>query len=323
MRVVLIAEEAAGSRVLKLLDRTPSVTIEAVFASPDRSESGSVWATADRMGCPLLPAKRVKSADAAEELADRNVDLVLNIHSLYVVHPSLLDLPAWGAYNLHPGPLPEMAGLNVPSWAILLGHEQHGVTLHRMTGDVDEGAVAFEHRFPVAPNATGLTVSVECARRGLKLVERLLETVKRGEPIPARRQDLSRQRYFGRHPPDGGSIDFDRPAKDVAAHVRAADYRPFVSPWGHPRVKSEATEIGLVRASVFGDSARDSAPPGTVRVNDEEVRVACGHGWITLSEILVVDEVRPPATVLRDGDVLTPPTTTRSTQATEERIEWD
>jgi methionyl-tRNA formyltransferase len=305
MRVVLIAEEAAGCRVLKLLDRTACVTIEAVFASPDRSEVGSVWATADRMGCPLLPAKRVKSAEAAEELADKAIDLVLNIHSLYVVHPNLLEVPRWGAYNLHPGPLPEMAGLNVPSWAILLGHDRHGVTLHRMTAGVDEGAVAFEHRFPVASNATGLTVSVECARRGLTLVERLLETVERGHPIPARPQDLSRQRYFDRHPPDGGSIDFDRPARDVAAHVRAADYRPFTSPWGHPKVASEATEIGLVRASAVGVSAGDPAPPGTVRVSDE-VRVACGDGWIGLSEILVADEVRPPASVLRDGEVLRP-----------------
>ena len=307
IRVVLIAEEAAGGRVLRLLETAPSVTVEAVFAAPGRrGRLGSVWASAEGAGHRLLPADRVKDATTAVELADRNVDLVLNVHSLHIVHPALLELPRLGAYNLHPGPLPEMAGLNVPSWAILLGHEHHGVTLHRMTAGIDEGAIAFEDRFAVPPGATGLTLSLECARRGVPLIARLLESVERGEAIPARSQDLTRRRYFDRRPPEGGSIHFAKSADEVAAHVRAADYRPFESPWGPPNVMSEATKIGLISASVLETSAWGGAPPGTVRLSGEEACVACADGWIALETVLVDDEVRPAAAVLRDGERLAP-----------------
>jgi methionyl-tRNA formyltransferase len=307
VRVVLIAEEAAGSRVLRLLQAAPSVQIEAVFAAPDRSrQMGSVWAAGERAGCRLLPAERVRDPEVVEDLADSDIDLVLNVHSLYVVHSDLLELPRLGAYNLHPGPLPEMAGLNVPSWAILLGHEHHGVTLHRMTAGIDEGAIAFEDRFPVPPGATGLTLSLECASRGVSLVARLLETVERGEPIPARSQDLTRRRYFDRRSPEGGSIHFAKSADEVAAHVRAADYRPFESPWGPPHVMSEAAKIGLISASVLATSAWGGAPPGTVRLSGEEACVACADGWIALETVLVDDEVRPAASVLRDGERLAP-----------------
>lgn len=310
LRVVLIAEEAVGSRVLRLLGKAESVAIEAVFVTPDGAgEAGSVGATAERMGVPVLPAKAVRSSDAAAELAGGDIDLVLNIHSLYLVHPSLLELPRLGAYNLHPGPLPEMAGLNVPSWAILLGHDRHGVTLHRMSAGLDEGAVAFEDRFPVAPDATGLTLSVECARRGVALVERLVETAARGAQIPAHAQDLSRREYFDRHPPDRGSIDFDRPAHDVAAHVRAADYRPFTSPWGPPRVLSDGMEIGLVKASAPEDGAWEPGgsmrEPGTVRIERETAWIACADGWVRLEDVMVRGEVRSAVTELRDGATLT------------------
>jgi UDP-4-amino-4-deoxy-L-arabinose formyltransferase/UDP-glucuronic acid dehydrogenase (UDP-4-keto-hexauronic acid decarboxylating) len=307
IRVVLIAEEAAGTRVLRLLENAPSVTVEAVFAAPDRRDRmGSVWASAERAGHRLLPADRVRDPETAAELADRNLDLVLNVHSLYIIHPALLELPRLGAYNLHPGPLPEMAGLNVPSWAILLGHQHHGVTLHQMTAGIDEGAIAFEDRFAVPAGATGLTLSLECVRRGVPLIARLLETVERGEPIPARSQDLSVRRYFDRRPPEGGSIHFAKSAEDIAAHVRAADYGPFESPWGQPHVMSEAARVGLVSISVPETTAWGQAPPGTVRLSGEDAYVACADGWISLETVVVEDEVRPAASVLRDGELLTP-----------------
>lgn len=310
LRVVLIAEEAAGTRVLKLLDKAESVAIEAVFASPERAgEMGSVWATAERMGVPLEPAKAVKTPDAAAELAGRDIDLVLNVHSLFIVHPSLLELPRLGAYNLHPGPLPEMAGLNVPSWAILLGHEEHAVTLHRMTASIDEGTVAYEDRFPVAPDATGLSLSLECVRRGVPLVTRLLETALAGEPIPARPQDLSRRRYFDRRAPNGGAIDFAQPGARVEAHVRAANYRPFPSPWGHPRVRAEQGVIELVETPVVEPEAASDArtalpPPGTVRHGDGHAMVACADGWVRLETVLFDGAPRQAISFIRDGEAL-------------------
>lgn len=328
IRVVLIAEEAAGKRVLSLLQRAPSVQIEAVFAAPDRSgQGGVVWAAAERAGCRLVPAERVRDPEAAAELAelaDGDIDVVLNVHSLYIVHPAFLELPRLGAYNLHPGPLPEMAGLNVPSWAILLGHEHHGVTLHRMTAGIDQGAIAFEDRFPVPSGATGLTLSLTCVRQGVPLVARLLETIEQGEPIPARPQDMTRRRYFDRKPPEGGSIHFTKSAEDVVAHVRAADYRPFASPWGEPQVMCERGKVGLVSASVIAEPGEDGAPPpdsgpsrdtptppdpappGTVRLEGEKVSVACADGWISLENVLADGEVRPAASVLLDGERLAP-----------------
>lgn len=308
LRVVLIAEEAAGGRALRLLHDAPDVSIEAVLASPSRRGMGSVWTMAERAGLPLVPAERVKDPALADELRARDIDLVLNVHSLYIVHPSLLGLPRLGAYNLHPGPLPEMAGLNVPSWAILLGHRTHGVTLHRMEPGIDEGDVAFEDRFPISHGASGLTLSLECVKRGIPLIERLLETVRSGEPVPRRPQDLSRRRYFDRRAPDGGSIDFDRPARHIEAHVRAADYRPFPSPWGHPRVRGATGVIELVDVVLRPgtEGARPLDAPGTVRHEGSGVRIACADGWIGLERALVDGATRPAREVLVDGELLAP-----------------
>jgi len=42
------------------------------------------------------------------------------------------------AVNFHDGPLPQLAGLNVTSWAILRHEKEHGVTWHALTERADE-----------------------------------------------------------------------------------------------------------------------------------------------------------------------------------------
>ena len=62
--------------------------------------------------------------------------------------------------NLHPGPLPQYAGLNVPSWAIYNGEVTHGVSLHRMDSGIDTGPIAYQASVLIGPRDTGLSLSV-------------------------------------------------------------------------------------------------------------------------------------------------------------------
>ncbi len=138
LTVLLAAEEAAGARVLDLVAKSPHRLTGVCTSSP------AVEALSAEAGVPVHDAARVTEAGFAEQAG---VDLLLNVHSLHIVHPAVLAAPRLGAFNLHPGPLPEYAGLSVPSWAIYNGERSHGVTVHRMEADVDAGDVAFAERF--------------------------------------------------------------------------------------------------------------------------------------------------------------------------------
>jgi len=142
MRIALLCEEAAGLRTLQLLARSPHEIVAVLTSS-----GSATWNWAQKLGLAPLPAGRVREADFAEALARLRVELLLNVHSLYIVPKAVLRVPAHGAYNLHPGALPEYAGLNAPSWAIYHGEAFHGVTLHRMEPGIDTGPIAFQTRF--------------------------------------------------------------------------------------------------------------------------------------------------------------------------------
>jgi UDP-4-amino-4-deoxy-L-arabinose formyltransferase/UDP-glucuronic acid dehydrogenase (UDP-4-keto-hexauronic acid decarboxylating) len=63
-------------------------------------------------GLQHLAAKIVKDPDFAARIVDENIDILLNVHSLFLIHKDVLTAPRLGSYNLHPAPLPRYAGLN-------------------------------------------------------------------------------------------------------------------------------------------------------------------------------------------------------------------
>src|SRR5437870_5807166 len=133
MNILLVAEELAGLQVLRTL-ASSSHRLVAVMSAPPRpgKTAASVWTVARAMGFETWPSKLVKDPALAEQIRSRQVDILLNVHSLYVIHKNILSVPLYGAFNLHPGPLPSYAGLNAISWALYRGEKSHGVTIHRM-----------------------------------------------------------------------------------------------------------------------------------------------------------------------------------------------
>lgn len=262
VKVALAAEEAAGVQALRMLaDRGDEIV--AVFTDTTSSAPGaSVASTARAFGVPVRPATAVRDSATAEALQDQRTQLLLNVHSLHVVHADVLGAPTIGAFNLHPGPLPEYAGLNVPSWALYNGEGRHGVTLHRMVEAVDAGDIVFQERFPIAAKDSALTVMMSCVRRGLTLVRRLLDVCAADRAVGGEPQDLTRRRWFPAGPPEHGRLDWDRPARRVVDFVRACDWGPFPSPWGHPCSWWEERSVAILEAEATGRAT--DATPGTV-----------------------------------------------------------
>lgn len=300
VEIALVAEEAAGVRTLQRVARSEHRV--AMVLTADR-DGGGVGAAADELGVPTLPGDRVRDPALADELRDAGVDVLLNVHSLHLVRPEVLAAPRVGAFNLHPGPLPECAGLNAPSWAVARGHAEHGVTLHWMEAGIDTGDIVDESRFPIAATDTALTVSVRCIALGQELVDRLLAHLTAGD-VPRRPQDLAARRYFGRGVPHDGRVPWSKPAREVLDFVRACDYGPYPSPWGVPTTSRDGADLGVVRLAATGRPCPGSSP-GEVAVDDEGPVVATADEWVRPRRVVVDGRGGDPADVLRAGDRLT------------------
>jgi methionyl-tRNA formyltransferase len=304
IRVLLVAEEAAGMKAFRLVERAGHALVGVVTASVHEDRRGATVAQlADLAGVQVHDIAAARKPEFATWVRANDIGLLLNVHSLVVLPSAVVAAPAIGSFNLHPGPLPHYAGLNAPSWAIYNGETEHATTVHWMDPGVDTGAIAYEVRVPIHEDDTGLTLSARCARQGVPLIEELFAAAALDPAEIPRRPQVGERRYYGREAPCGGRLDWTWPASRIVNFVRAADYLPFDSPWGHPRSTLPGRDVGIVKATRTHESSGEE--PGVVGTPGEGgIRVSACDEWVFVQRMLVEGTYVDATDVVRPGDHL-------------------
>jgi methionyl-tRNA formyltransferase len=291
LRLALAAEESAGVQVLQRLQKS-GADVALVLASKKRSGQlgGSVWDSAAKAGCETLAPTKLKRAEFAGELRDRGIDLLLTVRCPFIVHGAVLDAPRLGAFNLHTGPLPSHAGRNVVSWAIYEGRSEHGITVHRTVEEVDAGPIAYERRFPIGADDGALDVLRRSIREGVQAVLELVRQASEDpEAIPARDQDGSARRVYGREAPEQLAAPLAGDARSLRDLIRACRFFPFPSPWGTPVLRAGEESVGLLGVGPPLEAGPADAAPGTLSAagaaDADGVLLAARSGWVELTEV--------------------------------------
>jgi methionyl-tRNA formyltransferase len=284
MRLLLFLEESAGIQALRCAHASDHEIVAVLTTMGDagvKHLGATVKAVAEYLELPVWSAELVKSASFAEQVEREKVDLILNVHSLHIVHPAVLSAVNVGAFNLHTGPLPTYAGMNAVNWAIMNGEPQHGTTLHWMEDGIDTGDIAFETRFDLTVDDTGLSVSRQCAKDGGDLIRKLLET--KPDSIPRVPQDLSCRRYYKLGLPFNGQIPW-KSARQVERFVRACNFYPLRSPWGIPTVDLKGEPFGLTQVVVTDETCE--CEPGRLQLRERRCLLSTGDFWIEVTRLL-------------------------------------
>ena len=161
------------------------------------------------------------------------------------------------------------------------------MTLHWMDAGIDTGPVVFTDRFEIDAMETGLTLTVKTITRGIELAATLLRALLEETEVPLLAQDHAKRRYYAADEvPNGGVIDWQLPARMIVNLVRACDFAPFPSPWGHPAAQLAGPETRIVKAALTHEPAHD--PPGTARaLAGGDIGVAARDDWVRVQGILV------------------------------------
>lgn len=234
------------------------------------------WAT--KKGIPSHPTD-----DYLGALKEQSFDYLFAITHLRLIPDEALALPAKGAINIHGGPLPRYAGLNSPSWGLMDGVEEYGVTWHHMVADTDQGDILEQRMFPVVARETSLSLNTKCFQAAVDSFGDLLEQLSKGE-VPTRKQDLSQFSYFGRHdrPPAACVLDLRRPAVELDRLVRALHFGRNENLLGSAKLGHGDAWVVVRRAEVREAS---EAPGTVVSADDDSLVVTCSEGALAILEV--------------------------------------
>jgi methionyl-tRNA formyltransferase len=256
----------------------------------DRLQDPPVAAWARERGLPVTQPEKVRDPAFLAGMKDLAPDVAVVVAFGQIFPRDLLALPRLGCVNLHASLLPRWRGAAPIQAAIAAGDERTGVTTMLMEAGLDTGPMLLREETEIGPEETAGELSQRLAGMGGRLLVRTLERLERGDLAP-RPQDPEAATYAPRLTREDGRVDWTRPARGIAARLRA------FTPWPGQSAMLNGEPVKLVRVEVLQETTE--AIPGTfLGMRDGRLAVACGEG----SVLGIAELQRPGRKPLKGSD---------------------
>jgi methionyl-tRNA formyltransferase len=259
-------------------------SVSLVVTQPDKPKGRgrkltppAVKVAASELNLPVIQPVSVKTGDFYRQVSEIAPDLLVVIAFGHVLPKRILEIPLYGAVNVHASLLPKYRGPAPIQWAIINGDTETGVTTMLMDKGLDTGEILLATKTTINPDDTSGTLHDRLAIDGAAVLKDTLKAMKNRTIRP-----ISQQHALATYAPmlfkNNGHIDWSLSAKRIEQFIRG------MTPW-----PGAFTYNGQKRLKIFKGIIKDvntAQEPGTVIEGfSNELRVATGDGALSITEI--------------------------------------
>lgn len=274
-----------------------------VVTQPDKpaGRGGAIAAppvkqAAERLGLPVLQPRSVRPPEIAEALRATGAELGVVVAYGKILPPAVLTAFPRGCINVHGSILPAYRGAAPIQWAVLDGRDETGVTIMQLDEGMDTGPMLLERRLAIGPEETAGELFARLAPLGAAALVEAIDGLAAGT-ITARPQPAEGASHARMLTKADGAIDFARPGRVVAAHIRGVD------PWPGA-VAARAGAMVKLYGAVAAPGAHDAAPGTVISVDKRGAHVAVADGVVIVRELQLPNRKRMAARELASGRAL-------------------
>jgi len=222
---------------------------------------------------PTSLRKEPATVDALRTLAP---DLLVVAAYGLILPKSVLEIPTFGAINVHASLLPAYRGASPITAAILAGQAQTGISIMLMDEGLDTGPVLAQARQPIQHADTTASLTQRLAVQGAQLLVDTLPGWLMGTLPPVAQADLGGEVSICRTiAKAAGQIDWQQPATQIERMTRA--YTPW--PSAFTTWRGEIFKIWQAEVSL------GYADPGLVINTAQGPAVGTGDGLLLLHTV--------------------------------------
>ncbi|WP_323659649.1 bifunctional UDP-4-amino-4-deoxy-L-arabinose formyltransferase/UDP-glucuronic acid oxidase ArnA [Pectobacterium versatile] len=271
MKAIVFAYHDIGCVGLEAL-KLAGYETQAVFTHSDAPGEnhfyGSVAKAAAEMDVPVFAPEDINHPLWVNRIRELAPDVIFSFYYRTLLSDDILQLPSFGAFNLHGSLLPHYRGRAPVNWVLVNGETQTGVTLHKMVSRADAGDIVAQSVVAIDEEDTALTLHGKCRTAAAALLAQQLPLI-RSREITLTRQDESRASYFGRRTAADGLIDWHKSAREINNLIRAV-----TEPYPGAFTFLGERKVTIWRARVVKDKI--GGEPGAI-ISTSPLVVSCGE----------------------------------------------
>jgi methionyl-tRNA formyltransferase len=196
-----------------------------------------------------------------------------------ILSKEVLAVPGHGGINVHASLLPKYRGAAPVAWAIYNGETHTGVTIIKMSVQLDAGDVLAQEALEIGTEETAGELEARLALLGSRLALRVIDQIATGT-VQGSKQDKSQATKAPKLTKEHGLIDWGRPARDVCNQIRAMQPWPTAYTYCHRKGHSP-TRLLIQKATWRENTEAELPPPGVIVLGPESASrlwVAAGQG---------------------------------------------
>ncbi len=296
LRIVFMGTPPLAAHILnRLLDAQGALLrVVGVVTQPDqprdrglRSEPSAVAAAAQAHNLPILKPAKIRTPEFRAELAALEPDLIVVAAYGRILPDPVLAVARLMPINVHASLLPRHRGASPVEGALLAGDRETGVTIMRITSQMDAGPMLLARTLPIAPDDTQASLKAKLAELGAAALLDAIDAIARGEIVETA-QDEALATYTRPIEKAHAIIAWDADAAQIERMVRAYD------PWPIARTTLRGEPL-LVHRAALAEDGGGAAEPGAIVDLKRAPVVQCGRGRLALLEVQAAGRKRMAA----------------------------
>ncbi len=264
-------------------------SVVAVVTAPDKPagrgrkpRSSAVKERALALGIPVLQPERLKDPTFLEQLDGFQATIYVVV-AFRMLPEVVWAKPSLGTINLHASLLPEYRGAAPINWAVINGEQRTGLTTFLIQHAIDTGDILLQEEVSIGADETAGELHDRMMMIGATLMVRTVDGLIEGSIVP--RQQRANGPVHAAPKIDTQTCRLDMNATARAVHDLVRGMSPYPGAWcqwiGPDGGRSH---FKILRTNPSNDET-DPGTPGTVRIADGRLLLACSDRWIEVLEV--------------------------------------
>jgi len=285
MKIIFFGTSSFATSPLLSLIRSEHKML-AVVTQPDKKSGRGLVKSfspakliAQKYDLSVYQPKNVASKDFINTLEALKADVFVVAAFGQILPKEVLSIPKLYSINIHPSLLPKYRGAAPVNWAILKGEKISGVTIFKMTEEMDAGDIIAAKKVDINDDDTALSLGDKLSKVSSELLMHTLKAIekKKVHPIAQNSQEAS---YAPKLKKSDGCISWGKTSKEILNHIKG------MIPWPAAYTHVDRRLIKVWKIKVLDNEAKADVEPGTVmRADNEGIVVRTKDGAVLIYEL--------------------------------------
>mgnify|MGYP002581267807 FL=1 len=271
--------DIASGCLQELIDK--KYDIAAVFTQPDKPRDrgmklsySPVKELALENNIPVYQPTKLRDGTATELIKSLDPDILVVVAYGRILPDDMLEVPKYGAINVHASLLPKYRGAAPIQWAVLNGDKITGVTTMYLASEMDTGDIIYTSETEIGEFETSGELFDRLMIMGAELLARTLRDIEAGT-APRTPQDHSKASYVKMLDKSLSPIEWAKTPREVIKQIYG------LQPWPVATAELDG-KVFKIYSAEYTQNKTDKAPGSVVSAGKKGIEIACLDGETVL-----------------------------------------